>query len=79
MNAFELYEAAFDTANDQAEATAEYVNQYASGAFDLYVPQDVCEKIAAARRAYQGADSENGEYEQAYAVHVRRPLESIEL
>ena len=37
MTAFDLYEAAFDSANDYAEETAEYVQQYADGAFDKYV------------------------------------------
>lgn len=79
MNAFELYESAFDSACDYAESTAQYVKEYAEGVFNLFVPADVCEKIAAARRAYKGVDSEKGEYEHAYSVQVRQPLEAIEL
>ena len=79
MTALDLYEAVFDSANDLAEETAEYVQQYAEGAFDKYVDIDTCERIAACRRAYQGLDSDGGEYEQAYHTQVRQPLRDIEL
>lgn len=79
MTAFDLYEAAFDSANDYAEETAEYVQQYADGAFDKHVDIAICEKIAACRRAYKGLDSVGGEYAQAYHTQVRKPLEDIEL
>ena len=80
MTAFDLYEAAFDSANDYAEETAEYVQQYADGAFDKHVDIAICEKIAACRRTYKGLDSEGGgEDAQAYHTQVRKPLEDIEL
>lgn len=79
MTALDLYEAAFDSANDYAEETAEYVQQYAEGAFEKFVDIDVCEKIAACRRAYKGIDSKGGEYEHAYHTQVRKALEDIEL
>lgn len=79
MNAFELYKAAFDPAVDHAEATAQYVQDYADGAFGINVSLDVAEKIAAARRSYKGLDEDGGEYENAYYYKVREPLEEIEL
>lgn len=79
MTALDLYEAAFDSANDYAEETAEYVQEYAADAFNKHVDIDACEKIAACRRAYKGMNSEGGEYAQAYNTQVRKPLEDIEL
>lgn len=79
MNAVELYEAAFDSANDYAEPTAEYVQQYADGAFDLAVPADAAEKIAVIRRGWL-ALVESGEADSNQKYHtVTAPLEEIEL
>lgn len=84
MNAFELYEAVYDTAREvpQYETHAERVQDvidYADGALDMDVPSEVAEKIANARRSYKGLDEDGGEYENAYYYKVRKPLEEIEL
>lgn len=52
MNAYELYDAAFDSACDNAEATKGYVSGYANGAFDLAIRDEVAELIASKKREW---------------------------
>lgn len=75
MNAYELFDAAFDSANDQRESTAAYVKQYADGAFDLVISDEVAEIIAAAKREFDA----NGDGSNDFYHMVRAPLEEIEL
>ena len=75
MNAYELYDAAFDSACDGAEATAAYVKQYAAGAFDLTISDEVAELIAAAKREFDAA----GDGSNDFWHMVQKPLEDIEL
>ncbi|AOV01666.1 hypothetical protein GY14_02695 [Delftia tsuruhatensis] len=75
MNAYELFDAAFDSANDHRESTAAYVKQYADGAFDLVISDEVAEAIAAAKRKFDA----NGDGSNDFYHMVRAPLEEIEL
>ncbi|WP_250439873.1 hypothetical protein [Delftia tsuruhatensis] len=75
MNAYELFDAAFDSANDHRESTATYVKQYADGAFDLVISDEVAEIIAAAKREFDA----NGDGSNDFYHMVRAPLEEIEL
>lgn len=79
MNAYELHEAAFDTACDTAEETVEYLQSYASGAFDLYVSEEVCQKILDCRAACLEATEQNGEGENNSFYLIKKPLEAIEI
>lgn len=79
MNAYELHEAAFDRANDEAPETVKYVQQYAEGAFDLTVSDEVAEKILACRRAYREAVEQDGQGGFHHDDKIRRVLEDIEL
>lgn len=79
MNAYQLFEAAFDPACDDAEASVEYVQQYADGAFDLYVSDETAQKIVAAKVACDAATAENGEGPNNLFQIVQQPLETIEL
>ena len=80
MNAFELYEAAFDaTQSDYSEATADYVQQYADSALDIIVATEVAEKIASVRTAYEAA-YEAGECNGNWIFHnVESVLSEIEI
>lgn len=79
MNAYELYEAAFDTAIDCKPATAGYVQEYAIGVFDLCVSNEICEQIAE-KRAKWLVMTESGEATADGFWHsVQKPLEEIEL
>lgn len=77
MNAFELYTSVFDSANDYAQATAEYVQDYAFGAFDINVSDATAAKIIECHAAYEA--SESGEGQNNFWHLVQKPLENIEL
>jgi hypothetical protein len=79
MNAYELYQAAFDTANDYAEATVEYIQQYADGVFDLYVSSEVAHKMLTCRSACEIANGANGDLTNNHYHFVKVPLEAIDL
>lgn len=80
MNAFELYEAVFDSAREEfvpetREDRIKDVVDYADGAFDLYVDSDVAGKIVDAEMSFQKSEQGSNNF---YHL-VQQPLESIEL
>lgn len=79
MNAFDLEQAAFDSANDYVDESVQYLQQYADGAFGIAVTDDVCRKILSARAAYRAATEHNGEGQNNHFWLVREQLEAIEL
>lgn len=79
MNAHEVFAAVFDTANDFAEATAEYVQQYAENAMGVAVTPEVAAKIVAAKNAVDAANAENGEGQNNLWHHAEKPLSEIEI
>lgn len=53
MNAFELYDAVFDSANDGSDdVTAANVIAYADGALDLTISNEVAERVAKLRKEW---------------------------
>lgn len=80
MNAFEIYEAAFDAAQgDNRAATAEYVSDYADGALEISVSNEVAQKIADVRADYL-AQCEAGEIDSNWIYYnVQAALEEIEV
>lgn len=74
MNAYELYEAVFD--ND-AEETVEYIKQYAEGAFDLSISEEVAQKILDCRERYKAETERNGEGQNNLYHFVKAPLSEI--
>lgn len=79
MNAYELHEAAFDSANDETPETVKYVQQYADGAFDLAVSEEVAQTILNCRAAYRAAVEQDGQGGFQHDDKIRRVLEEIEL
>ena len=79
MNAYELHEAAFDSACDHAEDTIAYIQQYADGAFDLFVPENMAEQILNCRQKYLAAVEEDGCGENHHYHLIRVQLEEIQL
>ena len=75
MTAFELYEAAFDSACDYAADTIDYIVQYADGAFDLSITDAEAQKILDCRREWR----ESGYGANNFYNLVREPLEEIQL
>ena len=75
MTAFDLHQAAFDSACDYAEETIEYITQYADGAFDLFVSSEVAQKILDCRVEWR----ESGYGANNFYNLVREPLEEIQL
>ena len=84
MNAFNLYNAVFDSARsefvppDRSGRIADVI-QYADGALDLTVSADVAAKIVDARAAYECATDENGEGQNNMWHYVEKPLSEIAL
>lgn len=79
MNAFDLYDAVFDSANDYAENTTAYVKQYADGAFDLYISDEVAQKIVDCRTEFLTETEKNGEGQNNQWHCVEKSLSEIEL
>lgn len=79
MTALDLYEAAFDSACDDATDTVDYIVQYADGAFDLFITDADAQKILEARRQYLAAADEDGQGQNHYYYLIREPLEEIQL
>ena len=79
MNAYQLHEAAFDSACDHAEDTVEYIDGYADGAFGITLPTGVAEAILAARQAWREAADEDGQGQHHHHHLIRVPLEEIEI
>lgn len=79
MNAYQLYEAAFDSACDDATDTIDYIVQYADGAFDLFITDADAQKILEARRQYLAAVDQDGQGEHHYHHLIRVPLEEVQL
>lgn len=80
MNAFEIYSAAFDAAQgDARQATAEYVLDYADGALEISISQELAQKIADVRADYV-ARAESGDIGSDWIYrNVREILEEIEI
>lgn len=91
MNAFELYNAVYDSARDAflpenptREELIQDVIDYAFNAYDnpVNVSHEIAEKIVDAHSAYQAAtwgENGNGQYENNMFYCVQEPLEEIEL
>ncbi len=77
MNAFELYDACFDSANDYAEATAAYVSEYAHEAMGIAIGHDVAEMIALKKREWDSGRL--GEGTDDFWHGVEKPLSAIEI
>ena len=75
MNAFELYEAVFDSANEYAQATTEYVSQYAENALDKHISSDVANQIIECHIAFKNKGNGNNDYFHM----VEKPLSAIEI
>ncbi|SFN76570.1 hypothetical protein SAMN05216516_1206 [Izhakiella capsodis] len=75
MNAFEIYDAAFDSANDNIEYTAHYVKQYAEGALDVFLSDEIAKEIADC--AIKFRDNGNGTNDLYH--FVEKPLSEIEI
>jgi hypothetical protein len=89
MNAFELYDAVYDSARseyapeaDDREGQIQDVIDYASGAFDLYVSRDTAEKIVDSHfacRAANDADEHGVQITHNRYTCIEQPLSVIEL
>ena len=79
MTALDLYEAAFDSACDDATDTVDYIAQYADGAFDLFITDADAQKILDCRRQDLAAVDQDGQGGHHYHHLIRVPLEEIQL
>ena len=77
MNAYELYDAIFDTANDGAVNTVDYIMQYAECAYQLpmHIAVETAQKIVDCRKAWE---AEENKCSDVFYHTVRKPLEEIE-
>lgn len=85
MNAFRIYDIAFDSAadfsmHDTHDKLVQYVKDVAFADDDAPALSDeIAEAIVAAHESYKGLDEDAGEYENAFWHKVRKPLSEIEL
>lgn len=79
MNAFELYDAVFDTANDYAENTNSYVKQYADVVFGITISDDTAQKIVDCRTKVLAETEKNAEGQNNQWHYAEKPLREIEL
>lgn len=79
MNAYQVFEAVFDTANDFAENTVEYIHQYAENALGITVTKEVASAIVAAKSAVDSANTENSEGQNNLWHYAEKPLSEIEI
>lgn len=80
MNAFNLYDAVFDSARAEFVPAAsadkiEDVIDYAQGALDLHISRDVAQKIVAAHDAFEASEQGSDNFWHL----VEQPLAAIEL
>ena len=75
MNAFELHEAAFDSACDYSAETTEYVQQYANGAFGITVSDTTAQAIIDCRVTFSAGDGGSNNY----YYEIEKPLSAIEI
>ncbi|GKV89295.1 hypothetical protein [Pectobacterium carotovorum] len=76
MNAYELYDAAIENAEmNDAEISAKYFSEYADGAMNTYISDDVAKKIAEC--AIEFRDNGNGSSDLYHMVE--KPLSEIEI
>lgn len=78
MNAYELYNHVFDSANDYCESVA-YIKEYAENVFNIIVPDYIATIILECKAALDCANKNNGNWESNYYYHVRALLENIQL
>lgn len=79
MNAYQLFDAAFDSACDYAEPTADYVASYADGAFGLAISSKVAEIVASKQRECNALVEAGESNSNEFYYRVQKPLEEIEL
>lgn len=79
MNAYELYDAAFDSACDLQEPTSEYVAAYAGGAFNMAISNDTAELVATKRREWLALVEAGESNSNEFWHRVQKPLEEIEI
>lgn len=79
MNAYNVFEAAFDTANDFSENSVAYVQQYAENALGVSVSIEVATAIVAAKNAADSANAENSEGQNNLWHYAEKPLSEIEI
>lgn len=79
MNAYELYNHVFDTANDYSRETVAYIKEYAENVFGISVTNETATLIIECKAALDCANENSGEWENNYYFHVRAQLENIQL
>lgn len=76
MTAMDIYEAAFDTTRiEYFDYSSAGVQAYAEGAMDLFISDEVAEKIAQCAVSFR----DNGHGENDFFYLVEKPLRDIEL
>lgn len=87
MNAFELYEAVFDTAREEYQGTdldsmVTDIVEYADGAFNKTIEEHEAEILANCAIDFKdktwSEENGNGEYENNYFVCVKQKLQDLE-
>ena len=79
MNAYELYNHVFDSANAYSHESVAYIKEYAENVFGIAVTDETATLILECREALHCENKNNGQWQNNYYYCVRKPLEQIEL
>ena len=79
MNAYQLYNHIFDSANGYSCESVAYVKEYAENVFGITVTDATATLILKCKAALDCANENDGKWENNYYYHVRAQLENIKL
>lgn len=79
MNAYQLYNHTFDSANNHSRESVAYIKEYAENVFGIIVPDETATLILECKAALDCANKNNGKWQNNYYYCVRKPLEQIAL
>ena len=84
MNAYEIYEAVFDSNRkewipESVEEKIDDVIQIADSVFDIELSKEVAARIVNANSSLQEENDKNGEWENNFWHCVKKPLSEVEL
>ncbi len=79
MNAYQIYDAVFDEANDYKQNTTDYIQDYALNALDVAITKKLAQKISDCHTKYLAETERNGEGQNNHWHYVQKPLSEIEV
>lgn len=76
MDLFKVYEAVWDDANDFAENTTQYYQDYAEAIWNIFLTDEQSHLLVEVRKNWENCDDKNG---NEFFYLVQEKLESVEI